>query len=334
MKRLSREFKIGVFGVAMLSLLYFAINFVLSNRLFNSDQMFYAIFNKADGIEASAPVMTKGFRIGTVDRVELELPSQKIVVSFSVNKNYPLPKDSRVVITTSGLLGGTIMDVDFGDDHSQYFASGDTVTSRFEPGMIQLITEEYETVKNKLEEYTDKIDGILAGVESLFDSSSVNSIKGALANTDRLTGELARVMSARSANLERTLINLDRVTASVSSMSNDLENTVENFSAASESMPEMMKDAAQSMEDLRSILTSIESGDGNLAKLINDGELYENLAGTLGSLDLLLEDIQADPKKYVQLQLFSRRTKEEKFYDRIRVDEIKDSIRAAEKLNR
>ncbi len=334
MKRLSREFKIGVFGVAMLSLLYFAINFIMSNRLFNSDQMFYAVFNKADGIEASAPVMTKGFRIGTVDKVELELPSQKIIVSFSINKNYPLPKDSRVVITTSGLMGGTIMDVDFGDDHSQYFASGDTVVSRFEPGMIQLITEEYETVKNKLEEYTDKIDDILAGVESLFDSSSVNNIKGALANTDRLTGELARVMSARSANLERTLINLDKVTASVSDMSADLETTVSNFSKASNSMPSMMEDAAQSMEELRTVLNAIASGDGSLSQLINDGDLHDNLSGALENLDLLLADLQENPKKYVHLQLFSRRTKEEKFYDRLRVEEIKDSIRAADKLNR
>ena len=43
--RFSREFKIGFFGVAMLALLYWGVNFLKSKDLFTSTRDYYAVYD-------------------------------------------------------------------------------------------------------------------------------------------------------------------------------------------------------------------------------------------------------------------------------------------------
>ena len=47
-----------------------------------------------------------------------------------------------------------------------------------------------------------------------------------------------------------------------------------------------------------------ENGKGNLGLLINDEGLYRNLNESARKLDALIEDIKANPKKYVKISVF------------------------------
>ena len=46
-----------------------------------------------------------------------------------------------------------------------------------------------------------------------------------------------------------------------------------------------------------------------MGKLMNDNALYENMARSTEALNLLLRDIQAYPKRYVQFSLIGRKDK-------------------------
>ena len=62
-KKFSREARIGMFGIAMLLLLYLGINYIKSRDIFSRDNTYYAVYDNSDGIEASSPVTIKGFRV-------------------------------------------------------------------------------------------------------------------------------------------------------------------------------------------------------------------------------------------------------------------------------
>ena len=51
------------------------------------------------------------------------------------------------------------------------------------------------------------------------------------------------------------------------------------------------------------MLRKIEKGNGNLGQLLNDEQLYINLTESTKNLNLLLEDIKKNPKKYINIKL-------------------------------
>jgi len=52
------------------------------------------------------------------------------------------------------------------------------------------------------------------------------------------------------------------------------------------------------------IMSRIEKGEGTLGQLINDDKLYQDLEKSAVNLNLLLEDIRLNPKRYVRVSVF------------------------------
>ena len=46
------------------------------------------------------------------------------------------------------------------------------------------------------------------------------------------------------------------------------------------------------------MMEKINKGEGSVGMLVNDQKLYKNLTSASGSLDSLLQDMEAHPKRY------------------------------------
>ena len=51
-------------------------------------------------------------------------------------------------------------------------------------------------------------------------------------------------------------------------------------------------------------MSKISNGKGNVGKLVNDDNLYDNLQKTIEDLDKLIKDIKDNPKKYINVSVF------------------------------
>jgi phospholipid/cholesterol/gamma-HCH transport system substrate-binding protein len=51
-------------------------------------------------------------------------------------------------------------------------------------------------------------------------------------------------------------------------------------------------------------MEKIEKGEGTLGMLINNDQLYKDLEKSALELNLLLEDIRLNPKRYVRVSVF------------------------------
>jgi phospholipid/cholesterol/gamma-HCH transport system substrate-binding protein len=58
------------------------------------------------------------------------------------------------------------------------------------------------------------------------------------------------------------------------------------------------------MGSLASVLGKIDRGEGTLGRLVNDTTLYGELAATLRQVRQLTADVQANPRKYVSIEIF------------------------------
>ena len=55
---------------------------------------------------------------------------------------------------------------------------------------------------------------------------------------------------------------------------------------------------------IQTVTVRVERGEGTLGKLVNDDKLYADLNTSVQSLKSLIEDIKANPKKYLKISIF------------------------------
>jgi phospholipid/cholesterol/gamma-HCH transport system substrate-binding protein len=53
----------------------------------------------------------------------------------------------------------------------------------------------------------------------------------------------------------------------------------------------------------------LKTGDGTMSKLLNDDELYTNLANASKELEELLREVKEHPKRFVHLSVFGKKEK-------------------------
>ena len=62
-----------------------------------------------------------------------------------------------------------------------------------------------------------------------------------------------------------------------------------------------------SVDGISSIVNKLESDNSTIGKLINEDKVYNNLNSSIESLNILITDIKANPKKYVHFSVFGRK---------------------------
>ena len=71
-----------------------------------------------------------------------------------------------------------------------------------------------------------------------------------------------------------------------------------------------IEEFSKTANQLNSVVSGIQKGEGSLGKLTKDEELYNNLTKTTSSLNQLVEDMKANPKRYVNISVFGKNNKD------------------------
>lgn len=314
-KGLSRQVKVGVFGLSMAVLLYLGINFIKSKKIFNSDNIFYAEYSQADGIEVSSPVLVKGFRVGTVDKITFDIHKSTVIVKMSVDDEYPIPNDSKAKITSASILGGKVIEIILGSSPTP-LESGDNLVPQQEQGILEMASNEYENLKAQASGLIDQLSKALKSVNALLSEQNVANVSSTLANINKVSGNLDNIISNQKNNIEGTLANLNGITKSLNSEIPKLGITLDNFNQLSASLakdgPILIHNASLAVENLNSLLSKVQNPEGTVGKLLSEDEVYQNLTNATNALTLLLEDIKTNPKRYINISVFGKKDKVEK----------------------
>ncbi len=301
---LSREVKIGLFALVMLVSLYLGVNYLKGREIFSGDRFYSALFDQTNGLQTSAPVLLRGVKVGSVTDIYLDSTHpDKVVVKVGIKKNVDIPSDSHLVLFANGLMGDKAIELVLGSSGS-YFERGTIIPSQIAAGLFESASTNIEelvveakavmhslettstTLGNLLERNADALTGIVDNMESVTGQLSDSGIDAMLGDMKSFTTML-RDNSDRFASI---VGNLDRMSTSLAEA--DLRGTVDSLGA--------------SIAHLNRVLASVSEGDGTAARLIGDPALYDSLTVATGNLATLLEDLKANPKRYVHFSLFGR----------------------------
>ncbi len=124
--KLSKEFKVGLFMVVAITLLYFGFNFLRGIDFFSSTNKYYVIYQNVDKLTESNQVFLNGYAVGRVSKIQIQQNKNRVVVEMDIESDIVLT-DSTFAILNGELLGGRFIQLDVGRG-SRLLKPKDTVT--------------------------------------------------------------------------------------------------------------------------------------------------------------------------------------------------------------
>ncbi len=303
------EFKVGLFGLIVLVILFFGIKFLKGSDVFQKENTYYAVYDNVSGMLVSSNVFVNGLRVGYVKEIEATNDrADNFLVTFIVRSDIKIPEDSKILLFSSDLLGSKALKLELGSS-SRIISDGDTLSSGRELGMLDNLGESISPMMNNL-------DSILSSLNKILNTQSQNSLKNTIANLETTTNKLSSIstnldnlMIEEKAKLAKIIENTESITTNFQNNNEKLTNIIANVdnivdSAAKANIGTTLIETGKSIERLNTVLGVIEKGKGNIGLLINDEELYKSLDNSAKNLNKLIEDIKENPKKYINVSVF------------------------------
>jgi len=305
--KISKEFKIGIFALIMIAALYWGVNYLKGKNFFSRDNIYYALFEQTGDLSNSSPVLIKGVRVGIVSKIEYDpRVSDSIRIQLRVNQRYCVPRDSRAVIFTNGIMGGKAIRIDVGTE-PQCMISGDTISTtpknRGEVGASDI-----DFFKDRLAELTVNLSKTLDALTIIL-SDNTKDVHTTMRNLASLTSHLDALVDSQSGNIRATVNNVRGLSASMKGYTSNVERILGNVESITDSLsrtnlPQLVANLNSTVADLKAVSAKLNSGDGTLGLMINDRALYDSLLRVSRGASLLLDDFKANPRNYIRLSVF------------------------------
>jgi len=313
---ISKEFKIGLIITIAIALLYWGFNFLKGESIFSSERVYYAVYKDVGGLVRANPVIINGLNVGQVrDMYFSEDGKAHVIIEMVISNKILIPKNSSAKIISSDLLGSKSVEIRLGDSPDEAL-TGDTLVSEVEISIKEEVSRQFQPLKNKAENLMSSIDSVLTMLQSVFSrtnaenfSKSVKHIASSFENLESTTSTLDTIFKVQRSRLDHIFENVESISYNLRSNEAALNNIITNFSTLSDSLAatsfaSTINNVNKTMADLANITDKINKGEGSMGLLINNDSLYVKLENASQELNLLLEDIRANPKKYVKFSLF------------------------------
>ena len=307
--KLSREFKIGFFGILMIAALYWGINFLKGRDLFTSSVHYYAVYDQVNGLQSSAAVLIKGYKVGSISDISFDPErSDKVVVEFSIKSKFKIPDDTKARIFSDGLMGGKAVELELGKS-AKYLQQGDTLFSEINKDFLEVAGSEFEFLKQRANDVINQLMITLM-------ADNKDNLNATFTNIASISGNLNEVIAGEKNNVREIVQNLNELSKTLSSKSGQIDRIVTNVENFSDSLskskiPTMIAQATTTLESLNTTLEKVNHGDGTVGRFLNDQALYDELVDATANLSALLEDLKAHPSRYINVSVFGRRNRDE-----------------------
>ena len=302
--KLSYEIKTALLVMSGIFLFIVMINYLKSNDIFVSDRSFFAIYEDVEGVSTGTPVTISGFNVGSVQDISFYGDNAKLLLKFRVENDFEFSSNSIAQIYETGLIGGKALAI-IPVNGKNLAISGDTLQSDIAPGLTELVNDKLSPLQEKIESMVVSADSLLIAVNSVFDietkqnlTSSVENFSATIQSAKKSVDVLEEVLGNNENRLNSIILNADQSFKNLSNLS-------ENF----DELDLVIENLSKSSTNINSITSEIKAGNGLVNKVVYDEMFVESLDQISSNINLLLEDLRMNPKRYVHFSLFGKKNK-------------------------
>ncbi len=311
--KLSREFKIGFFGILMIAALYWGINFLKGRDLFTSSVHYYAVYDQVNGLQSSAAVLIKVIRWG---RSAISKPIGTVGQGGRGIFDQVEIQDSRTIprrgFSATGLWAARPSNWNWAKS-AKYLQQGDTLFSEINKDFLEVAGSEFEFLKQRANDVINQLMITLGHINTLM-ADNKDNLNATFTNIASISGNLNEVIAGEKNNVREIVQNLNELSKTLSSKSGQIDRIVTNVENFSDSLskskiPTMIAQATTTLESLNTTLEKVNHGDGTVGRFLNDQALYDELVDATANLSALLEDLRTS--RYINVSVFGRRNRDE-----------------------
>ncbi|MHA6280424.1 MlaD family protein [Salinimicrobium sp. CAU 1759] len=300
----TKEVKTALLAIVAILLFIFGYSFLKGKNWFDSSRTFYAVYNDVEGLSPSSAVTINGLKVGNVNKIGFLDNSGKLVVSFTVDNEFPFSKNSIAQIYGGGLIGGKSIAIIPKYEQGNMAKSGDTLQSAIEEGLLELVNERLTPLQEKIEKVIVSTDSLINSFNDVMNAQTRENLKNSIANLNSTVASLSNsansvegILSENSTKLNRTFTNLDEMSTNL----NNFSDTLANFE-----LRKVTEELEKAVSNFETVTSKLNSGEGTAGKLINDPSVYNNLERATNQLDALIQDVKLNPKRYVHFSIFGK----------------------------
>jgi phospholipid/cholesterol/gamma-HCH transport system substrate-binding protein len=333
------ELKLGVLTIVAMGLAGFMI-FMLTgdSGFFWQRYSLKTRFGDIAGLKLGSPVRIAGKEVGLV--TAMDFAGEQVDVTFQVHKDQRerITTNSFTKLGSISLLGESSVDItpslkgapipDWG-----YVPSGRPVTLLADvtdqagqgiqelTGLMQdmrkgkgtlgkFVTDDkvYNELQRTVATMSDLADDIKQGKGSigklLTDKTTADELERSMKNVEALTAQL----NSGEGSVGK-LLKDDSFANSLAAATDSLQALVAKVNRGEGSLGKAMTDTAlydratSTLDRLDKIVTNLNNGEGTMGQLLKDKQLYENMNKAISDVTSLVDQIKADPKKYLQVKV-------------------------------
>lgn len=306
-----QQLALGGFFVTVLAILGYYTLFLTDFKPFGKQHALVVHFPAANGLRTGDSVLVAGMRKGRVGRLtydpDVEL-ARRITVDLVLDEEVLLRAGFAIKIEDSTLLGGKQVTIDPGPPEGAAVAAGTmlmgTVAGNALSGLGELVEENRERVAAILGDLEQLTEGLRAGrgtLGMLLNDEEMASSVGETVDrfgvfSDNAAGITTDLREGKGA-LGRLLTDED-LAGKLGEVGDSLAQITKDIEAFTADLPEgkgllsrvvkdevLADDVAAAVKSIRDVVDRINSGEGNLGRLVMDESAMKNLESILRKVD-------------------------------------------------
>lgn len=317
---MSKEIKVALFVIVVAAIFIFGLNFLKGKGFFDDNSRYFAIFDQVGGMYKSDPIVVNGYQIGKMGELTLisDGPNRgKILAEMIVSNDVKIPENTVAILFSADLLGEMNVKLIFNEESTTYHEDGDTISTDIEGTL-------FEELGGELTPLTDKLSITMDNVNELFDFEnenkqtlnytlqSINEVLDTYNETGRI---LNQRLDGQLETLDALLSNVQSLTATLKGNEENINEIMTNFKELSASLNKLeleqtLSNVNGTVSSLETTISKMNNPDNTLGALLNEREMYDNLEKSTESLNVLLNDVRINPKRYININVFGGKKKE------------------------
>lgn len=289
-----------------------------------------ALFLEVGQLTDGNAVKYRGVTIGRVSGIVVEPGGQAVRVTMSIQEDLSLPEDPAALVAPESMFGdwqaeivprGSYPQFDFLETESDSLLGGYAL-----PDMSRL-TAAADQISQNLGVLTDR-------VEEAFTEETAQNIALAIDNIQEVSEQLRELVEVQagaftsvSTEVESAAVELklaahaghlvferageilegpgtDSILLDARTTASNLRVLTEDLTTTSQGARSLLTKADSAFARLDRLSAQVEAGEGALGRLMNDTVLVYRAQDVLIQLSVLLEDLRANPQRYVRISIF------------------------------
>lgn len=269
------EVKVGIFVIiACVVLAYMTVKVTTGVFMPSDTYDLDVFFDNVTGLKTNSPVEIAGIEVGLVDAIRLD--GGRARVTLRLRPDVKITADAAATIRTRGVMGDKFVEIDPGSEAFPELGDGGRIVHAETPADL-------DALFSKIGEIADDIRIVARSAANVFGGpQGEQDLRLAFESLRDAAVGLNAMVQSNAETVEYIVNNFRDFSADLRDISGANKDGIDRIVTNLESASQELK---HTLEQAGAVLAKIDSGEGPLAKLVNDPDMGRDLQETMASLE-------------------------------------------------